>query len=219
LNPVEDLKKYINQLREDFMHGALNEDQAINDPAKQFHLWLQQAVESRITEVQAMSLATVSKTGRPSNRIVYLREFENNDFFFYTNYNSKKALDLEQNPYAAATFFWKELERQVRIEDIIKKASAEQSDAYFNARPYESKLGAWASNQSQRLDSRQTLENKVLEYQNKFTPEQIERPPHWGGFVLTADYYEFWQGRKSRLHDRISYSQKNGEWTMARLAP
>jgi pyridoxamine 5'-phosphate oxidase len=216
---MDELKAYINKLREDFSHGSLDEKDCDPDPAQQFSLWLQQAVSSRIGEVQAMNLATVSAEGRPSSRIVYLREFENNNYWFYTNYNSKKVRELEKNPHASLTFFWKELERQVRIEGTVSKATAEQSDRYFDARPFDSKIGAWASSQSGNLKSRAELEKKVEELKLKYTPENIRRPDFWGGLILKADYYEFWQGRKSRLHDRISYQPDKNGWRIARLSP
>jgi len=201
------------------MHGTLDEKDVDKDPSQQFKLWLQQAVESRIFEVQAMTLASVSSDGKPSSRIVYLREFDNNKYTFYTNYNSRKSKELIKNPFASVTFFWKELERQIRIEGTVEKASAEQSDAYYNARPYDSKIGAWASEQSNKLSSRKELEDKVEKLKAQFPPETIKRPDFWGGFVLNANYYEFWQGRQSRLHDRIAYELKNNTWNISRLAP
>lgn len=216
---MDKLERYIEQLREDFTSGAFSEKEANENPFNQFHQWLQQAVDAKVAEVQAMHLTTVSQDNKPSSRIVYLREFENNQFWFYTNYNSRKAQHLQHNPNASLTFFWPELERQIRIEGTIQKATAEQSDAYFNSRPYESKIGAWASQQSHLLKSREELEKKVEELQKQFTPETIKRPEHWGGYVLTANYYEFWQGRKSRLHDRICYELKNNKWNISRMFP
>jgi len=216
---MDKLERYIEQLREDFTIGAFSEQEADKNPFNQFHLWLQQAVDAKVIEVQAMQLTTVSQENKPSSRIVYLREFENNQFWFYTNYHSHKAQHLQHNPNASLAFFWPELGRQIRIEGTIAKATAEQSDAYFNSRPYESKIGAWASKQSHLLKSREELEQKVEELKKQFTPETIKRPEHWGGFVLTANYYEFWQGRKSRLHDRICYELKNNEWNISRIFP
>jgi len=216
---MDKLEAHIEQLREDFTKGVLTEHDVNADPFAQFRTWLQQAVDAKVHEVQAMNLATVSKEGRPSSRTVYLREFESNGFWFYTNYESKKAQDLQSNPNACLTFFWPELERQIRIEGRVEKATAERSDNYYNARPYESKIGAWASNQSHHLLSREELEQKVNELKARFSPDTILRPDFWGGFVLKADYYEFWQGRKSRLHDRISYSFKQEHWVISRLAP
>lgn len=201
------------------MKNTLDEKDVDTDPAQQFKLWLQQAVESRVTEFQAMDLCTISLEGRPSSRIVYLREFEDNKYWFYTNYNSKKSKEIERHPFASITFFWKELERQVRIEGVVEMATKERSDAYFDARPYNSKVGAWASTQSNVLGSRKELEEKVEELKKRFTPETIKRPDFWGGYVLKADRYEFWQGRPSRLHDRIVYELKNNDWVISRLAP
>ncbi|MBL7912597.1 MAG: pyridoxamine 5'-phosphate oxidase [Bacteroidia bacterium] len=216
---MDELKDHINKLREDFTKGTLNEADVNKDPALQFELWLQQAVESKINEVQAVHLSSVSLEGKPSSRIVYLREFQNNNYSFYTNYNSKKAQQLFKNPNAAFTFFWPDLERQVRMEGVVVKASAAQSDSYFNQRPFESKIGAWASEQSHVLNSREELEKKVAELKKQYTPETIKRPEFWGGLILKVNYYEFWQGRKSRLHDRICYELKNGSWKINRLAP
>jgi len=216
---MEDFKSHISKLREDFVKGTLSEADVSTDPFHQFTSWLKQAADSKIPEFQAMNIATVSADGKPSSRIVYLREFENNAFSFYTNYNSKKAKELEKNPNASFTFFWPELERQVRIEGNIEKASAAQSDAYYNARPYDSKAGAWASDQSHELFSRGDLELKIEEIKSKYSPEAIKRPDFWGGLVLKANYYEFWQGRKSRLHDRIIYDLKNNNWVISRLSP
>lgn len=216
---MDHLKDHINKLREDFTKGTLNETGVNQDPALQFELWLQQAVESKINEVQAVHLSTVSLDRKPSSRIVYLREFQNNNYSFYTNYNSKKAQELFKNPNAAFTFFWPDLERQVRMEGVVVKASSAQSDFYFNQRPYESKIGAWASEQSHLLNSREVLEQKVEELKKQYSPETIKRPEFWGGLILKVNYYEFWQGRKSRLHDRICYELKNGSWKISRLAP
>lgn len=217
---MDKLEEHIEKLRENFTKGTLNEGDVNKNPFLQFRSWLQQAVDSKIHEVQAMNLATVSSDGKPSSRIVYLREFENDQFWFYTNYNSEKAQNLQSNPNACLTFFWPELERQIRIEGTVEKASKEQSDAYYNARPYDSKIGAWASEQSHILTSREALENKIDTLKKQFTPETIVRPEFWGGYILKANYYEFWQGRKSRLHDRICYTpENNNSWTTSRLAP
>ncbi|MBA3683237.1 MAG: pyridoxamine 5'-phosphate oxidase [Bacteroidetes bacterium] len=216
---MDDLHKHISKLREDFTNGTLNESDVNEDPFAQFEKWLQQAVDSKIHEVQAMHLSSVSLENKPSSRIVYLREFEKNTFSFYTNYNSKKAQELLKNPNAAITFFWPDLERQIRIEGTIEKTSVAQSDNYFNQRPYESKIGAWASEQSYLLSSRKELEQKVEQLKKQYKPETITRPEFWGGLILKANYYEFWQGRKSRLHDRICYEQENNIWKIKRIAP
>lgn len=216
---MDNLNSQIAQLREDFMKGTLYEADVKKNPDVQFEQWLQQASEAKINELHAMNLSTVSLDNKPSSRIVYLREFQNNAFYFYTNYNSKKAQHLFNNPNASLTFFWPELERQIRIEGVVEKISAELSDNYYNQRPYESKVGAWASNQSHLLNSREELEERVELFKKKFTPENIQRPEFWGGFALKASYYEFWQGRKSRLHDRICYELKNNNWIINRIAP
>ena len=216
---MDQLQQHIAKLREDFMSGTLSEADVNKDPSLQFKTWLQQAVDSNTLEVQAMNLATVSAENKPSSRVVYLREFEKDNYSFYSNYNSKKGTDLSKNPFASLTFFWPELERQVRIEGRVEKASATQSDAYYNARPYDSKVGAWASNQSHLLKSRNELDELITTLKQKLTPETIQRPDFWGGFVLQANYYEFWQGRKSRLHDRVCYKQENSQWIISRIAP
>lgn len=216
---MDHLREQIIKLREDFTKGTLNETDVNENPALQFEKWLAQAVEAKVPEVQAMTLATVSEDGKPASRIVYLREFEHNQFWFYGNYNSKKAKHMEKNPNISLSFFWPELERQIRIEGTVIKCHPSNSDEYYNNRPYESKIGSWASNQSGELTSREELINKVEELKKQFTPETIKRPDFWGGWILQATYYEFWQGRKSRLHDRIVYSLENNVWKIKRLAP
>lgn len=216
---MDELRTQIIKLREDFTKGTLSENDVNQNPALQFEKWLSQAVESKIPEVQAMTLATVSPDGKPASRIVYLREFEHNQYWFYGNYNSKKAKHMEHNPNISLSFFWPELERQIRIEGAVIKCHPSSSDNYYNNRPYESKIGSWASNQSGEISSREELINKVEELKKQFTPENIKRPDFWGGWILQATYYEFWQGRKSRLHDRIIYSLENNVWKIKRLAP
>ena len=215
----DNLKEHIRRLREDFSRGRLDEAATDPDPAKQFRKWMEEAVEARIIELQAMNLSTVSADGRPSSRIVYLREFGDHQYTFYTNYNSRKARELEANNNAALTFYWPHLERQVRIEGTVNRSAAQMSDAYFVNRPYESKLGAWASNQSGPLKSRADLEKKISEVRTAMPADKIARPPHWGGLTLTANYYEFWQGRESRLHDRLCYSRNADSWQISRIAP
>lgn len=213
-----DHNEHIHKLRSDFTKGTLSENDANADPFLQFESWLKQALESEVPEVQAMNLATVMD-GKPSSRIVYLRKVNNHKFWFYGNYNSKKGKSLEANPHASLNFFWPELQRQIRIEGTVKKATEDNSDNYFNSRPDESKIGAWASAQSHKLASRQELEEKLESLTQQFSGKEIPRPEFWGGWVLKAHYYEFWQGRKSRLHDRICYELKNGNWDIFRLAP
>lgn len=213
------LRDEIKKLREDFIKGTLTDEAAKADPFEQFELWLGQAVEAKVPEVQALTLCTVSKEGKPASRIVYVREFENNRFWIYTNYNSRKAKELFQNPNVSLTFFWPELERQIRIEGVAQIAAMDRSNNYFNNRPRESQIGAWASNQSSVLKNREELEANVENIRARFEGKDIPRPEFWGGIEITANYYEFWQGRKSRLHDRISYTLEKNKWIIKRLAP
>ncbi len=216
---MDHLREQILKLREDFTKGTLNEGDVNKSPALQFEKWLNQALEASVPEIQAMTLNTVSPEGKPASRVVYLREFENDQFWFYGNYNSKKAKHMEKNPNVALSFFWPDLQRQIRIEGTVIKCHPSNSDAYFNGRPYESKIGAWASNQSGELSSREELIAKVEELKNKYSEKDIKRPDFWGGWIVQANYYEFWQGRKSRLHDRIVYVNENNTWKIKRLAP
>lgn len=213
------LRDEIKKLREDFMKGTLTDASAKADPFEQFELWLSEAVVAKVPEVQALTLSTVSPEGKPTSRIVYVREFENHKFWIYTNYNSRKAKEMFQNPHVSLTFFWPELERQIRIEGTAQKAEAERSDNYFKNRPRESQIGAWASNQSSVLKNRDELEANVENIRTRFEAKDIPRPEFWGGFEIQATYYEFWQGRKSRLHDRISYKLEKEKWNIKRLSP
>ena len=216
---MEQSNGYISQLREDFMKGQLSENAIAKMPALQFETWMKEAIESKVNEVQAFNLCTVSGSNKPSSRIVYLREFGNDVFYFYTNYNSRKAFDISGNNNISMTFFWPELERQIRIEGTIEFAEKEKSDDYFNKRPTESKIGAWSSPQSKSISDRSELEKLVQDNTDKFKNKDISRPEFWGGYKITANYYEFWQGRKSRLHDRIAFTTENGNWKIERLAP
>lgn len=213
------VNQHISQLREDFMKSELSENGLDKTPDLQFEKWMKNAVESKVNEVQAFNLCTVSGDCKPSSRIVYLREFGCNLFYFYTNYKSRKGIDISGNKNVSLTFFWPELERQIRIEGTIELAEKEKSDAYFNQRPVESKIGAWSSPQSKNITNRNVLEKLVQENTEKFKDKNIERPEFWGGYKITAHYYEFWQGRKSRLHDRIAYILENNDWKIERLAP
>jgi pyridoxamine 5'-phosphate oxidase len=216
---MDEFQKHIAQLRDDFNFSTLNEKDVEANPFSQFEKWLLEAVSHKIPEVQAMQLSTVSANNSPSSRIVYLREFKNHQFIFYGNYNSKKGVELSRNPKAALNFFWPQLERQIRIEGEVKLVSSETSDLYFHSRPRESQIGAWASNQSEYILTRDELEEKTRFYDKQFQNKTVDRPPHWGGWALHANYYEFWQGRKSRLHDRITYSFTKNSWQINRLAP
>jgi pyridoxamine 5'-phosphate oxidase len=206
-------------LRRDYSHATLSEHEVNSDPIQQFAVWFRQAVDAQMPEPNAMSLATVGGDGRPSLRIVLLKDFDERGFTFYTNYQSRKGEDLLKNPQAAITFHWVELERQVRIEGRVERVAGEESDAYFNIRPVKSRIGALASAQSRPIGSREQLEQQFEEASAKFG-DSPPRPAHWGGYRLSPDWMEFWQGRRSRLHDRIVYTRAaDGRWTRERLQP
>ena len=210
----------IADIRRDYSHKGLAEKEVNANPIKQFENWWNEAVNSKIDEVNAMTLATASVDALPSARIVLLKEFNERGFVFFTNYESYKAQQLAENPKACLVFFWKELERQVRITGLIQKISGTESDTYFNSRPESSRIGAWASPQSRVIESRHWLDEKFNELVNKMEGTAIPRPPHWGGYIVKPVVIEFWQGRPSRLHDRIQYTlEENGEWKIERLAP
>ena len=210
----------IADIRKDYQLQSLLESDIEKNPIDQFSTWWNQAIESQIDEVNAMTLATVDANHKPSARIVLLKEFDENGFVFFTNYNSKKGLDMLNNKNVALVFFWKELERQVRIEGTVEKVSEGISDAYFNSRPEMSRIGAWASPQSTVIHSREILETNFQMYQTEFEKKEINRPPHWGGYIVKPELIEFWQGRSSRLHDRMVYEKDGGnEWRINRLAP
>lgn len=210
----------IADMRKDYKLASLSEEHVTEDPIKQFELWWQEAVNSQIEEVNAMTLATSSPDGIPSARIVLLKGFDEQGFSFFTNYNSFKGQQLAENPRACLVFFWKELERQVRITGLVKKLSEDANDRYFNSRPETSRIGAIVSPQSQVIENREWLENKMLELSETLNEKQIGRPQYWGGYIVQPICIEFWQGRSSRLHDRIQYTlQENGNWKIERLAP
>lgn len=190
------------------------------DPIKQFSTWFTAAIEAGIRDVNAMSLATATPEARPFVRIVLLKGFDENGFVFFTNYESQKGKQLEANPQAALAFYWIELDRQIRISGPVERTPREESEAYFNSRPVNSQLGAWASKQSEVIDARQVLEARLAEMAERFTAKVIPLPPHWGGFRLKPEMMEFWQGRESRLHDRFRYlRQPDDSWQIDRLAP
>jgi pyridoxamine 5'-phosphate oxidase len=215
---MEDLKSYINSLRHDFTKQTLDKKDVNPNPITQFEKWFKEAVDAKVHEPNAMGLSTVSTDGKPSSRIILLRNFDEQGFVFYTNYNSRKGGEINENPHAALLFFWPELERQVRIEGVLIKQTAEESNKYFESRPRESKLGAWTSEQSKSIDSRDVLDQAYIENSNKY-PGEVPRPSFWGGYLLKPTYFEFWQGRASRLHDRIVYSQEQNNWMIERLSP
>jgi pyridoxamine 5'-phosphate oxidase len=206
-------------LRENYTKGNLDVSDVSLSPIEQFQIWFDEAVSSELLEPNALLLSTVSAEGKPSARIVLLKGLDNG-FKFYTNYLSRKGTELIENSNACITFFWAELERQVRIEGTIEKVSPEESDEYFQSRPKGSQIGAWTSNQSMVIENREVLEEREKHLIEKFGNNPIPRPPHWGGYRLVPTYIEFWQGRPSRLHDRIAYSLlENGEWKIERLSP
>ena len=209
----------IADLRLEYTRASLSEDEVADDPLSQFAKWFDETRRSEVPEPNAMSLSTVSATGRPSSRIVLLKDFDARGFTWYTNYESRKGDELRQNPRAALLFFWQPLERQVRIEGMVERASAEEADAYFRLRPLGSRIGALASAQSRPVSSRDALEQRFRQIEQE-VGDAPARPDHWGGFRLRPDYAEFWQGRPSRLHDRIAYLlQEDGSWRRERLQP
>ncbi|QHT65412.1 pyridoxamine 5'-phosphate oxidase [Rhodocytophaga rosea] len=208
-------------IRNEYTRQELDFDKTAADPFSQFRQWFDEALQSKVPEPNAMHLCTVSANGRPSGRIVLLKGMETQGFVFYTNYESRKGKEMAQNTWVSLTFFWPELERQVRIEGKVTLTSAAQSDEYYHSRPKGSQLGAWASPQSQVIPTRAILEENLTSLEEKFKAmPEIPRPPHWGGYCVLPDAIEFWQGRQSRLHDRINYvKQPDGSWHKQRLAP
>jgi pyridoxamine 5'-phosphate oxidase len=207
-------------IRKIYQLQSLLEKEVDANPLKQFETWWQQAIESRIEEPNAMTLATCTASGKPSARIVLLKGVTENGFIFFTNYTSRKGKEIEENPFVSLLFFWKEMERQVRIEGSIKKISAAESDEYFCSRPRVSRIGAWCSPQSTVIENREFLQNNVEKYNTQFDSENIPRPDFWGGYMVEPNRIEFWQGRPGRLHDRLQYSHtENKLWNIERLAP
>lgn len=210
----------IEMLRREYRGKPLKKSEISKDPIKQFSVWFDEAVDAIKTDPNAMLLSTVSKEGKPSCRTVLLKGYDENGFIFYTNYTSRKARHIEENPEVSLTFYWPGLMRQVHIEGKAEKVSAEKSDSYFNTRPSSSRLSAWASHQSEKVEDREQLEKQLKEVEKRFAGKEIPRPPHWGGYSVKPERIEFWQGRLNRLHDRICYTQqKNGEWEFERLSP
>lgn len=217
---LEEVKNYINSIRRDFADRPLNEVDVKSNPFDQYSIWFEEAVSSQILDPYAMCLSTATKNGIPSSRVVYMRDIVEEQFIFYTNYNSQKGIELNENPHAALNIHWGELERQIRIEGTVSKVESSISDAYFKARPKESKIGAWASKQSDELADRKQLEQKVFDLKEKYKDtEEIPRPAFWGGYQLNPTKIEFWQGRPSRLHDRIVFEKTNFQWKIVRLSP
>ncbi|MFM1869598.1 MAG: pyridoxamine 5-phosphate oxidase [Pseudomonadota bacterium] len=205
-------------LRKSYMKGSLSEEDVKANPIDQFNIWFDQARHAELPEPNAMTVASVDANGKPSARVVLIKEVTQAGFVFFTNYESRKGQAIIANPHAALLFFWPELERQVRVEGSVEKLSDQESDEYFHSRPLDSRIGAWASPQSRVIKGRTELVTKAAEYALKFALNP-PRPPHWGGFRVKPDALEFWQGRPSRLHDRIQYIKDNDTWKIQRLAP
>ncbi|WP_439475406.1 pyridoxamine 5'-phosphate oxidase [Algoriphagus formosus] len=209
----------ISSIRKDYTLKSLDISDVNDSPFEQFHQWLREAISAEVLEVNAMTLSTLHADGYPNGRVVLLKELDYG-FVFFSNYQSEKGQELENHPKASLTFFWPELERQVRIMGTVEKISESQSDEYFLSRPRGSQIGAWASPQSHKINSREVLEERLKEMQLRFEEEKLVRPPHWGGYRVLPHKIEFWQGRPSRLHDRILYEKNEaGAWTISRLAP
>ncbi|GEM65430.1 pyridoxine/pyridoxamine 5'-phosphate oxidase [Sphingobacterium faecium NBRC 15299] len=212
--------KDIAAIRQDYALGNLCESDVSNNPLVQFEKWFNEAIHSEVLEANAMVLSTVGEFSLPSSRIVLLKDLKNNGFSFFTNFNSRKGLEIDSNPHVAALFFWPELQRQVRIEGLIEKLPAEDSDEYFQSRPKGSRIGALASPQSETIPNRSFLEGRVADLEKQFeNQEVVPRPEFWGGYLIKPLYIEFWQGRSSRLHDRIAFQKVSDSWKIIRLAP
>lgn len=208
------------ELRREYTQFGLREGEADGDPFRQFRTWFDQAVEAQITDVNAMSLATATPDGLPSVRVVLLKGLSDESLVFYTSYESRKARELAANPHVAAVFYWSELERQVRVEGVVDLTTPVEADAYFASRPRGSQLGAWASRQSEVVSRREVLEERLARLEVRFAGRDVPRPVMWGGYHLKPRFFEFWQGRANRLHDRLRYRRSDGGvWVMERLSP
>jgi pyridoxamine 5'-phosphate oxidase len=218
--PAIKVMKNLTDLRKEYSRATLDISNVQKDPVKQFEKWFNEALESGIAEPNAMHLATVNEKGQPSSRIVLLKGIEKGSFIFYTNYQSKKGRELEENPACALTFFWPDIERQIRIEGAASRVEGKMSDEYFQSRPRGSQIGAWASPQSSIINDREILEARASQIEKRFENEKaLPRPNQWGGFAIDPMLIEFWQGRPSRLHDRIQFVKVEGVWKINRLAP
>ena len=213
------MSSVISALRSEYTLSGLDVADVSSEPIAQFRQWFDAALQANVPEPNAMHVSTVTKEGRPDGRIVLLKDVSAEGFVFYTNYESRKGRELTNHPFATLTFFYPELERQIRIEGRVERVSAEESDAYFGSRPRGSQIGAWVSHQSEVIPNRDVLEKRQLELEARFANQPIPRPPHWGGLRVVPDAVEFWQGRPSRLHDRIRYRKAGEEWVIERLSP
>lgn len=209
----------LSELRLSYLKGGLVEAEADPDPFRQFELWMNQAISLQLLEPNAMTLATADASGRPNSRTVLLKAFDATGFVFYTNYDSRKAREIAENPKVSLLFYWGPLERQVRISGIASRVPDSESDEYFNSRPIGHQLGAWASGQSSVIANRQVIEDSLANVAKRFEPDPVPRPPHWGGFRVRPSVIEFWQGRANRLHDRLEYQRQDDGWGMRRLSP
>lgn len=212
-------KEHLGKLRREYLQKGLNETDTADNPVSQFSLWFNESLELGLLDANAMTLSTCTPDGKPSGRIVLLKSFDEKGFVFYTNYNSRKGIELISNPFASLLFYWEELSRQVRIEGTAEKLSSAESAEYFSTRPLESKLGAWASPQSSVISNRDELEKRYEELEKFYAEQVIPKPEHWGGFRIVPEKVEFWQGRPNRLHDRIMFYKENAGWIKKRLAP
>ena len=216
---IEEVSNFLSKIRHEFTSQALNEEAAGDSPIELYAKWLEEAVGSQILDPKAMVISTVSMEGRPSSRVVYNRGITQKGFKFYTNYDSQKGEDLAQNPHISVNVFWSEMERQIRMHGTVTKLPNAESDAYFADRPRESQIGAWASSQSHEVKNRAELEELVKQFTIKFEGQDVPRPAHWGGYFIEANYFEFWQGRPARLHDRIVFKKEGESWNKYRVAP
>jgi pyridoxamine 5'-phosphate oxidase len=212
-------KDVVSKLRREYISPGLSEKKISKDPLDQFTKWFDESLKLKLPEPNAMAVATSTKDGKPSIRMVLLKGFDEKGFVFYTNYESRKGKEIDENPYGSILIYWTELNRQIRIEGKIEKVTQSESEEYFNIRPYKSRVGAWASHQSSVISSRSEIIKKFLYYLTKYKTK-VPLPPYWGGYRLIPNEYEFWQGRENRLHDRIRYRKdKTGKWFTERLAP
>jgi len=213
------MQKSLADIRVEYSKRELSLKKVSDDPFAEFGVWMDEALASEVHEPTAMTLSTVSADGRPTSRVVLLKGFDSDGFVFYTNYKSRKGRQLADNPFAVINFFWPELERQVNVSGRTERVSDEESDEYFQSRPFTSRVGAWASHQSEKIESKASVMASAAALMLKYATGHVPRPPHWGGYRLVPDRFEFWQGRPSRLHDRICYELEGEQWSISRLSP